>query len=113
MLTTVKSVKPTGKEPYQSTNGLLYSFIYDLEDGVKLTANHKTDTPRFKAGDVVDYSITSSNKYGSIGKLDKPKDGTATQQPAITPNQDFSKGETQLDRIEKKLDTIISTLPQF
>ena len=108
MLTKVKSVKPSGKEPYQSANGLLYSFIYDLEDGVKLTVNHKTEAPRFKSGDTVEYSITSTNKFGSLGKMDKPKLDGSTAQP-IQPNNGFGSEESQLDRVERKIDQILAT----
>lgn len=56
-----------------------YKFEYDFEDGVTLTAFHKTQEPRFKAGEECIYIVTKQNKYGNSGKVDKIQDAPATQ----------------------------------
>lgn len=55
---------------------LMYKFEYTMEDGVTLTANHKTQTGNFKEGEPVEYEITKeSEQYGKSGKVSKPDSG--------------------------------------
>lgn len=89
MISKVKSVVPKN-ETYQSPNGLLYKFNYEMEDGMKLVANHKTEQCPFKAGDEVDYHIKGSNSYGSWGAVKKPESGNfhqGGQKPAPANNR--------------------------
>ena len=60
MISKVKSVHPKN-ETYQSPNGLLYKFNYEMEDGAKLSANHNTEQCTSKAVDEVEYDITGTN----------------------------------------------------
>ena len=84
MISKVKSVVPKN-ETYQSPNGLLYKFNYEMEDGMKMVANHKTEQCPFKAGDEVDYHIKGSNSYGSWGAVKKPEGDFSTQGTKVAP----------------------------
>mgnify|MGYP000005821609 CR=1 FL=1 len=84
MISKVKSVHPKN-ETYQSPNGLLYKFNYEMEDGAKLSANHKTEQCPFKAGDEVDYHIKGSNNYGSWGSVKKPESSFSPQGAKVAP----------------------------
>ena len=87
MISKVKSVVPNGT--YQSPNGLLYKFKYEMEDGNSLVANHKTEQCPFGAGSEVDYHIKGTNAYGSWGSVKKPESGNipASGSPAPTNNR--------------------------
>jgi len=53
---------------------LLYKFEYTMENGITLTANHKTNTSPFPAGSPVDYEVTKEDdKHGKSGKVKKPE----------------------------------------
>lgn len=83
MISKVKSVVPNGT--YQSPNGLLFKFNYNMEDGVALVANHKTEQCPFGVGDEVDYHIKGSNSYGSWGSVKKPESGFSSQGTKVAP----------------------------
>ena len=83
MISKVKSVVPNGT--YNSPNGLLYKFNYTMEDGVALTANHKTEQCPFGVGDEVDYHIKGSNNYGSWGSVKKLESGFSSQGTKVAP----------------------------
>lgn len=63
---TVKSVQADGT--WESKYGLMYSFEYQLDNGVVFKANHKTDEP-IPAGEKVEYEIKKENQYGKLGKI--------------------------------------------
>lgn len=69
MISTVKEVQPNGT--WDSPNGTLYKFAYLMEDGTEVTANHKSASCPFKAGDEVEYEVKGSNSFGSWGKVGK------------------------------------------
>ena len=83
MISKVKSVVPNGT--YNSPNGLLYKFNYEMEDGAKLVANHKTEQCPFGAGSEVDYHIKGSNSYGSWGSVKKPEGEFSAQGTKVAP----------------------------
>ena len=70
-MTEATITQVTGAGTWDSPNGLLYKFAYSFDDGITLTAQHKTETPRFKVGEKVGYEITQTNQYGSLGKVHK------------------------------------------
>ena len=84
MISKVKAVHPKN-ETYQSPNGLLYKFNYEMEDGAKLVANHKTEQCPFAVGDEVDYHIKGSNSYGSWGSVKKPESNFSPQGTKVAP----------------------------
>ena len=60
--------QPDGKK-------LLFKFDYDFEDGVSLSASHKTNVAPFPIGTEVEYEVTrESDQYGKSGKVSKPQD---------------------------------------
>lgn len=76
-----KVISVTGNGSFQSqygdANGLMYSFIYTLENDRGETGefhvNHKTNEPKFKAGDEVELETKGQDKYGNQkAKLHKP-----------------------------------------
>ena len=70
----------TGNGHYDHpTHGRLFKFVYSFEDGTEVSANHKTDQPKFKVGDEAEYTVKGSNSYGSCGAVEKP--GGYTKQP--------------------------------
>tara|TARA_R110000803_G_scaffold54610_1_gene111333 strand:- start:496 stop:999 length:504 start_codon:yes stop_codon:yes gene_type:complete len=70
----------TGNGHYDHpTHGRLFKFLYSFEDGTEVSANHKTDQPKFKVGDEAEYTVKGSNSYGSWGAVEKP--GGYTKQP--------------------------------
>lgn len=71
-MSKVKEVSPQNVGTWDSPNGMLYKFKYTFDDGVTITANHKTDAPKFKIGDEVEYEVTKENEYGKLGKVSKP-----------------------------------------
>lgn len=73
-LSKVKNVQ--GKGTWESLNGTMYQFIYEMEDGAKLQANHKTQGGAFAVGTEVEYEITRTHeKFGDSGKVRKPNSG--------------------------------------
>ena len=64
-------IQVTGAGTWDSPNGILYKFAYFFDDGITITAQHKTEKPRFKVGEKVGYEITQTNQYGSLGKVHK------------------------------------------
>jgi|32_taG_2_1085360.scaffolds.fasta_scaffold09285_4 hypothetical protein len=70
-MTEATITQVTGAGTWDSPNGILYKFAYSFDDGITLTAQHKTETPRFKEGEKVGYEITKTNQYGSLGKVHK------------------------------------------
>lgn len=63
----------TGNGHYDNeTHGRLFKFIYTFDDGIEVSANHKTDQPKFKVGDEAEYEVKGSNSYGSWGSVTKP-----------------------------------------
>ena len=58
---------PEGKSP-------LYKFKYTFDDGVEVTAQHQSDSPKFNIGDEVEYKITKENQYGKLASVSKPND---------------------------------------
>jgi hypothetical protein len=93
MISKVKAVNPKN-ETYQSPNGLLYKFNYEMEDGAKLVANHKTEQCPFGVGDEVDYHIKGSNSYGSWGTVKKPEGNFSPQGTKVAPTNNRN-GDTQ------------------
>ena len=89
MLSKVKSVQSTGSFENDfgvlQDNGkkLLFKFEYVFEDGIVLTANHKTTTSPFPEGSEVEYEITKEHaEHGKSGKVKKPDSGNYTQSNA-------------------------------
>ena len=70
-MTEATITQVTGAGTWDSPNGIIYKFAYSFDDGITLTAQHKTETPRFKEGEKVGYEITKTNQYGSLGKVHK------------------------------------------
>lgn len=70
-MTEATITQVTGAGTWDSPNGILYKFAYSFDDGITLTAQHKTEKPRFKVGEKVGYEITKTNQYGSLGKVHK------------------------------------------
>ena len=58
---------PEGKSP-------LYKFKYTFDDGVEVTAQHQSDSPKFNIGDEVEYKITKENQYCKLASVSKPND---------------------------------------
>lgn len=50
----------------------LYSYQYEFEDGTCLSANHKTQPPPFKEGDMVEYEVRGTKNGFSWGGVRKP-----------------------------------------
>lgn len=88
MITKVKSVQASGS--FENAYGaiqdnaelpnhgkkLLYKFEYVMEDGVVITANHKTTTSPFQAGSDVEYEVKKDDpEYGKSGTVKKPDTG--------------------------------------
>lgn len=68
MVGKIKSIKPAGS--FDSQHGTLYKSVYEFEDGTVLTANHKTEVSKYKAGDEVEYEVTKDDpKWGKSGKV--------------------------------------------
>jgi len=78
MISKITEIQANGT--YDSPHGMLYKFMYTFEDGAELSANHKTASCPFKAGDEVEYQVNGSNSYGAWGKVQKP--GGYTAQPS-------------------------------
>lgn len=78
-VTKVKSVQGNGT--WINDNGVdlgdgtkgFYSFVYEMEDGTVIKANHKQAQP-YAEGAEVEYEIRGSNEHGSWGKVGKVKD---------------------------------------
>jgi hypothetical protein len=67
----VKAVQANGT--WDSPNGILYKFEYQMEDDQIVNAMHKTAEGFFKVGQEVEYEITKP-EYNS-GKVRKPEQG--------------------------------------
>lgn len=79
MIGTVKEVQPNGT--WDGPQGLLYKFAYLMEDGTEVTANHKSASCPFTAGDEVEYEVKGSNSFGAWGKVSKVGGYTAPMNP--------------------------------
>lgn len=75
MITKVKSVQAGGT--WNTPKGeTMYRHNYEMEDGIKIQANHKTELP-FKVGDSVDYEVKKDDpQYGKSGSVKKPETST-------------------------------------
>lgn len=71
-MSKVKEVSPQNVGTWESANGTFYKFKYTFDDDVTITASHKSDSPKFKVGDEVEYEVTKENQYGKLGKVSKP-----------------------------------------
>ena len=76
----VESVQGNGN--FTTDHGTFYSFEYHLDNGDFGTANHKTDTPKYKIGDTVHYE-TQNSDYGIKLKFVNP-DFPSNSAPATT-----------------------------
>ena len=88
-LSKVKQVQSTGsfENDYGTLqdNGkkLLFKFEYVFEDGVVMTANHKTTVSPFPEGSVVEYEVKNTHpEHGKSGKVSKPDTGNYTRSGA-------------------------------
>ena len=55
---------------------LLYKFEYVMEDGMVISANHKTTTSPFQQGSEVEYTVVKDDpQHGKSGKVTKPGAG--------------------------------------
>lgn len=62
---------------YTTNNGTFYTFVVELEGGIKGQVSSKSPAPyRFNPGDEVEYTFTASANPQHLGKLklEKPKD---------------------------------------
>ena len=67
---------------YDSNYGTLYQYVYTMEDGVKIKANHKTQEPRSGA---ISYEIQGELGQGLMrGKVGRPVDDLGFAQPTST-----------------------------
>ena len=65
----IKNVQSNGT--WEKDGTTFYKFEYEMEDGQIVNAMHKTQEPKFKIGDTVEYTITNT-QYNN-GKLNKPQ----------------------------------------
>lgn len=74
MISKVKEVKATGT--WQNKSGeTMHRHDYEMEDGTKLQANHKSELP-FKVGDNIEYEVKKEDpQYGKSGTVKKPEQG--------------------------------------
>jgi len=70
-LSKVKNVQGSGT--WENNGTLFYKFEYEMEDGQIVNAMHKSQEPRFKVGEEVEYLITNA-QYNN-GKINKPQQG--------------------------------------
>ena len=74
MKTKVKTVEQTTQWKTK-TGDVMYTHQYELEDGTKIQANHKTINP-FAIGDEVEYDVKKDDpQYGKSGSVKKPEQG--------------------------------------
>ena len=71
-MSTVSKVKSVqGDGTWESKFGLMYSFIYEMEDGTVIKANHQKPENKQPVGQIVQYTIKGQDKhgqnYGSVG----------------------------------------------
>jgi hypothetical protein len=69
----VIAVHPDGT--FTNDYGVLYKFRYAFEDGTTITANHKTEEPRFKPGDDAEYMVNGTRDGNAWGKVTRPEGG--------------------------------------
>jgi len=66
----VATVSSVGE--WKSDHGVLYyKFLYEFEDGTKLTARHKKNSPKVNTGDEAEYEIIQTTQYGNMGRVSK------------------------------------------
>jgi hypothetical protein len=65
VVSIVKSVVGKGLK------GEYYNFQYTFEDGVSISARHKTDAPKANVGEQGEYEIKFSNEWGNVGGVKK------------------------------------------
>ncbi len=94
MRSKIKNIQGDGvlKNPNGVTlpngNTGFYKFIYEFENTETLSVLHKSKTPLYKIGELVDYEIKGTNEHGSWGKINK-----ITHQLVSQPkNGDYQKG---------------------
>ena len=79
----VKSVQPNGT--YENAHGTLFKFEYEMEDGVVIAANHKSQQGFLKVGESAEYIIKGDAGFGNYGSVSKPK------QPYTPNSNSYSK----------------------
>ncbi len=68
-------------------HGTMYEQKVELEDGVILVANSKTETPIYKVGDLVEYEVTGEYKGTKKGKVRIPQEGPVRSSYGKTPEE--------------------------
>jgi len=79
----IQTITPDGS--FSTDNGRLFAFIYDLDDGTRGVANHKSERSPFREGEEVEYALNGETKRGDQKlKLTKPGQGQSygSQRPA-------------------------------
>lgn len=124
----VESVQGNGG--FDSKYGYLFSFEYKLDNGDFGVANHKTEQPKYKIGDTVNYEISQDDHGVKIKFVQADQGATSTSQPTTqaqnnqpqkprSANASFAAsyckdlivgGKVTLDDFEKEADRILTWL---
>jgi len=79
MTSKVKKVTASGTS--KTDYGILYDFLYELEDGQVLTARHKSADNFFKEGVTVDYNVKGTYQGVDYGSVSLSEEHNAFKQP--------------------------------
>jgi len=96
-MTESRVTQVQGAGTFNGQYGMLYKFQYTFEDGATLVANHKTDTPRFKVGDIAAYTVNGSRDGMAWGKVERAE-GTGFTSSAIKPGGGKGRDQDQIAR---------------
>lgn len=86
---TIKSVQSDGT--FDSKYGMLYSFEYELDNGVVLKANHKKPEP-IESGERVEFTVKGQNDYGKYGSVKRHFQGPGEGFGSTSTYKDNTKG---------------------
>ncbi len=78
----------TGNGTWESKYGVLYQFEVTFDDDVILRVNAKTETPPYKVGDKVTYTVTKESQYGKAGKIQKESSSGFSNSAPMSPDRD-------------------------
>ena len=97
----IKNIAGAGN--FDTQHGMLFSFIYDFEDGQTIKANHKSENSPFKIGDEAEYTVKKTHPtYGDSGSVKKPESDGGFK-PSAKPTTSFKADPLKQASIERQV----------
>jgi len=93
-----KVIAVHGDGTYNSPHGMLYKFQYAFEDGTTISANHKTQEPRFKPGDIAAYDVKGSRDGHAYGTVQRAENTAYSNAPRSAGSSQYTDKDERIGR---------------